>query len=56
MSVVLVGEGDLADICKLSLLQENLEIIDHLKIDSITTSGKINSKKLKTKLQNIAFL
>ena len=26
LSVVLVGEGDLADICKLSLLQENLEL------------------------------
>ena len=46
LSVVLVGEGDLADICKLSLLQENLEILDHLKLDS-NHKFKINSKKLK---------
>ena len=55
LSVVLVGEGDLVDICKLSLLQENLEILDHLKIDS-NNKLKINSKKIKNKLQNIAFI
>ncbi len=54
-SVVLVGEGDLVDICKLSLLQENLEILDHLKIDS-NKKIKINSKKIISKLNDTAFI
>ena len=55
LSVVLVGEGDLVDICKLSLLQENLKILDHLKIDS-NNKIKINSKKIRSKLNDIAFI
>lgn len=55
LSIVLVGEGDLVDICKLSLLEENLDIFDHLKLDS-NKKLKGNSKKIKTNLKNIAFI
>jgi len=53
--IILVGDGDLCDICKLSALQENLEISGHLKLN--------NSKKLEyvfnkttNKSENIAFV
>tara|TARA_X000001036_G_scaffold389817_1_gene387111 strand:- start:1469 stop:2074 length:606 start_codon:yes stop_codon:yes gene_type:complete len=55
LSVVLVGEGDLVDICKLSLIHENLNVLDHLKLDS---NKKLTpqSKKIKNNLKNIAFI
>ena len=42
--IVLVGDGDLVDICKLSLLHENLKISGHIKFSK--------QKKLKYEFNN----
>ena len=44
LEVILVGEGDLADICKLALLEENLIISGHLKFNK--------NKKLNYEFKN----
>tara|TARA_B100000963_G_scaffold19674_1_gene14913 strand:+ start:192 stop:788 length:597 start_codon:yes stop_codon:yes gene_type:complete len=53
--IVLVGDGDLVDICKLSLLQENLKVSGHMKFTKQKTL-RYEFNNTKKSLTNLAFV
>ena len=53
--IVLVGDGDLADICKFSLLHENLKVSGHMKFTK-QKKLKYEFNRTKKSLANLAFV
>ena len=53
--IVLVGEGDLEDICKLSMLHENIKECGHLKFNKQKTL-EYRFNKMKKKSKKLAFV
>ena len=53
--IVLVGDGDLVDICKLSVLHENLKVSGHLKLIK-QKNFKYIYKNIKKDIPDLAFI
>ena len=53
--IILVGDGDLADICKLSILQEDIKVAGHLKLNK-QKNFRYKFNNSKKVAENFAFV